>query len=203
MIPEGRAREKLAEYCHMLYDRDLTASAGGNMSVRVEGGILITPSGTNKGHVRPEDMVLVGYDGKVIGEGKPSIETGFHLAIYNASPDTGAVLHCHPLNCIAVTLKGLVFKGDLTPEGVILLGKVPTIGYLAPGSDELVAAVEKYAESFAIVLDKHGAITRGRDLEEAFNRMEELEFQARLQLLAGGASGLSAEDVRKVEGLRK
>lgn len=186
MMAEGYARQKLADYCHMLYERDLTASAGGNMSVRVDGGILITPSGVNKGHVKPEDMVLVGMDGKVIGEGKPSVETGFHLAIYKKSADTNAVLHCHPLYCIAVTLRGQQLKGDMTPEGVILLGDVPTIEYITPGSEELVKAVEKRADSFAIVLDKHGAITRGKDLEEAFNRMEELNFQARLQLLADG-----------------
>lgn len=186
MMSEGYARRKLADCCHMLYERDLTASAGGNMSVRVDKGILITPSGVNKGFVGPEDMVLVGMDGKVIGEGKPSVETGFHLAIYRKAEDTGAVLHCHPLHCIAVTLRGQRLKGDMTPEGVILLGDVPAVGYLTPGSEELVKAVEEHAGSFAIVLDKHGAITRGKDLMEAFNRMEELEFQARLQLLAEG-----------------
>lgn len=185
MIPEGFARGRLAECCRMLYERGLTRSAGGNMSVRTDAGILITPSGVNKGRLAPEDMVLVSPDGTVLKGGRPSIETGFHLAVYEEAPDTGAVLHCHPLYCIAATLGGMRIGCDLTPEGVILLGDVPSVEYIPPGTPELVEAVRAHAGSNAIILEKHGAITRGKDLDEAFDRMEELEFQARLRFILG------------------
>ena len=81
---ESFARELLADVCAKLYERKLTVSAGGNMSIRInDGEILITPSGRNKGLLLPEDMVKMTMDGKVIGEGKPSIEHKFHLALYN------------------------------------------------------------------------------------------------------------------------
>ena len=196
---ERYAREKLAETCRMLYDRMLTVSAGGNMSVRInDSEVLITPSGRNKGLLRPEDMVLIGLDGSVLSEGKPSIEHRFHLALYDLEPETGAVVHCHPLYCTALAVRGEDIRSNLTPEGVLLLGKVPTVGYFTPGSQDLVDAVAACHASKAMLMAKHGAITQGRTLEEAYNRMEELEFQARLQSLAGDAEDLPEAEIRKI-----
>ena len=198
---EAYARMVLADTCRMLYDRNLTVSAGGNMSVRLDDEyILITPSGRNKGALAPEDMIVVSMDGEALGDAKPSIETGMHLGIYGNNPDAGAVVHCHPLNCIALTMKGRV-RTDLTPEGVLLLGDVPTVGYMTPGTKELEDAVAAHAASKAILLTRHGAVTVGRDLQQAFDRMEELEFQARLQMLVGRCKGLPKAEVEKLRGM--
>ena len=198
---EAYARMGLADTCRMLYDRNLTVSAGGNMSVRLDDEyILITPSGRNKGALAPEDMIVVSTDGEALGDAKPSIETGMHLGIYRNNPDAGAVVHCHPLNCIALTMKGRV-RTDLTPEGVLLLGDVPTVGYMTPGTKELADAVAAHAASKAILLTRHGAVTVGRDLQQAFDRMEELEFQARLQMLVGRCRGLPKAEVEKLRGM--
>ena len=168
------------------------------MSVRIDDGVLITPSGRNKGLLKPEDLVKVSLDGTVISGGKPSIETRFHLALYRANPETDAVIHCHPLNCIALTLKGEELRCNLTPEGALLLGKVPTIPYITPGTDELVDAIASHSGSSAILMARHGSLTQGRTLEEAYDRMEELEFQARLQLMAGDAEDLPDSELRKL-----
>jgi len=198
-VNETFARELLADVCVKLYDRKLTVSAGGNMSIRLnDSEILITPSGRNKGLLLPEDMVKMSMDGKVIGEGKPSIEHKFHLALYNKNENTNAIVHCHPLNCTALAVKGEKVKSDLTPEGVLLLGDVPMVEYFTPGSDELVKAVEQYANCNAMIMKRHGALTQGRTMEEAYNRMEELEFQAQLQLLVGRAKGLPKAEVEKL-----
>ena len=196
---ETFAREVLADVCLKLYERKLTVSAGGNMSIRLDDGILITPSGRNKGLLIPEDMVKLTFDGKVVGEGKPSIEHRFHLALYNKNQDTNAIVHCHPLHCTALAVKGERIKSDLTPEGVLLLGDVPMIDYFTPGSDELVKAVEACSDSKAMLMKRHGALTQGRTMEEAYNRMEELEFQAQLQLMIGRAKGLPKAEVEKLK----
>ena len=197
MTNESFARRRLAECCHLLYDRHLTVSAGGNMSVRLgEDEILITPSGVNKGLISGDDLVKMDMDGNVISGGKPSIEHKFHIGIYKENPETNAVIHCHPLYCLALAVKGEDIKSCLTPEGVLLLDQVPTVRYETPGSQELVDAVMEYADAPAMLMAKHGAITQGRTLEEAFNRMEELEFQAHLQILAG------VEEVVKLRGMR-
>jgi L-fuculose-phosphate aldolase len=199
MMNEQFARGKLADICKLLYDRNLTVSAGGNMSLRLnEKEFIITPSGRNKGLLRPEDMVLMNLKGKVLSDGKPSMEKGFHIALYKADPDTYAVVHCHPLHCTALAVTGERLKSALTPEGVILLGEVPMIGYFTPGSKKLVEAVAEHASSKAMLMERHGAITQGRTLEEAFNRMEELEFQAKLQLLATAATELPPSEIKKL-----
>ena len=203
MTNESFARRRLAECCHLLYDRHLTVSAGGNMSVRLgEDEILITPSGVNKGLINGDDLVKMDMDGNVISGGKPSIEHKFHISIYKENPETNAVIHCHPLYCLALAVKGEDIKSCLTPEGVLLLDQVPTVRYETPGSQELVDAVMEYADAPAMLMAKHGAITQGRTLEEAFNRMEELEFQAHLQILAGDAAELPVEEVVKLRGMR-
>ncbi|WP_400242476.1 class II aldolase/adducin family protein [Methanomethylophilus alvi] len=203
MTNESFARRRLAECCHLLYDRHLTVSAGGNMSVRLgEDEILITPSGVNKGLISGDDLVKMDMDGNVISGGKPSIEHKFHIGIYKENPGTNAIIHCHPLYCLALAVKGEDIKSCLTPEGVLLLDQVPTVRYETPGSQELVDAVMEYADAPAMLMAKHGAITQGRTLEEAFNRMEELEFQAHLQILAGDAAELPVEEVVKLRGMR-
>jgi L-fuculose-phosphate aldolase len=126
------------------------------------------------------------------------MEKGFHIALLNANPDTVSVIHCHPLYCTALAVRGERIKSSLTPEGVVLLGDVPLIGYFTPGSKKLAEAVASHSSSRAILMERHGAITQGRSPEEAFNRMEELEFQAKLQMLAGDADELPRSEVRKL-----
>lgn len=201
-MDETEARGALVATCRMLYDRDLTVSAGGNMSVRIDDGILITPSGRNKGLLSPEDMVKVSMDGTVVSGGRPSIETGFHLALYHANPGTNAVVHCHPLNCIAITVRGERLRCNLTPEGALLLGRVAEVPYVTPGTQELVDAVAEHADAKAMLMVRHGALTQGATLEEAFDRMEELEFQARLQLLCGDAEDLPDSELAKLGVMR-
>ncbi len=180
------AREKLTTWSERLYHRRLTFSAGGNVSLRLkDGSVLITPSGRCKGTLRPEDLVKVSVDGDVIGNGHPSIETDMHLALYQARDDIGSVVHCHPLYCTALAVMREPLRPRLTPEGVLLLGDVPMVPYYPPGSIELVGAVASHCGHNAMIMERHGALTVGRDLEQAYNRMEEMEFQARLQLIVG------------------
>lgn len=196
---ERYAREQLASFCKMLYDRQLTVSAGGNMSMRInEREVIITPSGRNKGLLSPDDMVKLSIDGEVLSSGKPSIEHRFHLALYRMNPETNAIVHCHPLNCVALAVKGAKMRCNLTPEGAILLGDVPMVGYYTPGSEELVEAVAEQGHARAMLMERHGALTQGRTIEEAYNRMEELEFQAKLQLIVGDAEDLPDDEVEKL-----
>ncbi|MCL2785897.1 MAG: class II aldolase/adducin family protein [Methanomassiliicoccaceae archaeon] len=181
-----------------MYQRELLVSAGGNVSIRFDDGILITPSGRNKGSLLPEDMIKMSMNGKVIGKGKPSIEYKFHLGLYNARSEINAVVHCHPIYCTAIAVKGEKIRADLTPEGVMLLGDVPTVPYRTPGSDELAEEVLKISKHSAAIMESHGAIVQGRTMEEECNRMEELEFQAHLQLVVGNAAGLPRDEVYRL-----
>ncbi|MDR0198303.1 MAG: class II aldolase/adducin family protein [Methanomassiliicoccaceae archaeon] len=195
---ETDARKALCDACSRLYGKDLLVSAGGNLSVRIDDGILITPSGRNKGSLLPDDIVKMNMNGKVAGKGKPSIEYKFHISLYNLRNDTNAIVHCHPIYCTAIAVRGEKIRTDLTPEGVILLGDVPMVPYCTPGSDELVQEIEKISKFSAAIMENHGAVTQGKTLEEACNRMEELEFQAHLNLVVGKVAGLTREEVYKL-----
>lgn len=199
MNGEQENRVWLAEVCARLYERRLTFSSGGNVSMRTENGVLITPSGKNKGRLKPEEIVKTDIMGKLQGTGKPSIELGFHLAVYNSRPDVNAVVHCHPLYCTALAVKGEKLKTGLTPEGVLLLGDVPNMPYATPGTKQLVDVIAEYSGHHdAMIMERHGAITLGKDLEEAYNRMEELEFQAHMQFLTEGSTELPEEERRRI-----
>ena len=199
---ESYARQSLSDICSKLYDRKLTVSAGGNMSVRLnDDEILITPSGRNKGALVPDDMVKLTMSGEVIGTGRPSIEHRFHLALYSRNKDTNAIVHCHPLYCTTLAVKNAKIRCDLTPEGILLLGDVQTIDYFTPGSQELVDAIAEHSSSAVMLMRRHGALTQGKNLEEAFDRMEELEFQAHLQIMVGRAKGLPRSEIEKIRGM--
>jgi len=199
---EEFARKELTALCKRLYDRNLTVSAGGNMSIRLNNTeFLITPSGRNKGSLIPEDLIKMDLKGNILSEGKPSIEREFHIAIYKDNPETNAVVHCHPLYCTALAVKGENIRSGLTPEGVILLGEVPMVDYFTPGSKELAKAVKAHSKSKAMLMKRHGAITQGKTSEEAFNRMEELEFQAKLQMLVNNAEELPPQEIDKLKRL--
>lgn len=197
--PDGRI--ELVRICRMLYERKLTVSAGGNVSVRLnDGTFLITPSGKNKGLLTEKEIVRIDKNGEPLDGGKPSIERFFHLALYDSNSSVNAVIHCHPLYCTALAVRGEKVDCSLTPEGVILLGEVPMVGYHTPGSAELVDAIREKHSHMAMTMARHGALTQGRDLIEAYNRMEELEFQANLQVLTPEAGRLSEAEIKRITG---
>jgi len=197
-VNEADARRAICDVCSKLYQKELLVSAGGNVSIRTDDGILITPSGRNKGSLKEDDIVKLAMTGKVIGKGKPSIEYKFHIALYNLRDDVNAIVHCHPVYCTALSVKGEKIRTDLTPEGTILLGDVPMVPYRTPGSDELVEEMTKISKSSAALMENHGAVTQGKTMEEACNRMEELEFQAHLQLVVGNVEGLPREEIYRL-----
>jgi L-fuculose-phosphate aldolase len=197
-LNETEARKILCDACSRLYASELLVSAGGNVSMKIEDGILITPSGRNKGSLMPEDIVKMTMPGKVVGKGKPSIEYRFHIALYDLRDEINAVVHCHPVYCTALSVKSEKVRTDMTPEGTILLGDVPMVPYRTPGSDELVDEIKKISRSNAALMENHGALTQGRTMEEACNRMEELEFQAHLQLVVGNVHGLPRDEIYRL-----
>ena len=89
-------RNILVATLQRLYDYGMTTTSGGNISVKDnEGNIWITPGGIDKGSLRPDDIVKVTPDGKIIGNHRPSCELPFHTAVYSMRKDVRAVLHAH------------------------------------------------------------------------------------------------------------
>ena len=199
-----KEREALVRYGALLYERGLVKGTSGNVSLRSHGTVLITPSGSCKGHLAPEDLLEVDLEtGSVQGMGRSSIETPFHLALYRHRQEVGAVVHCHPLYGTILAVAGIPLRTDLTPEGLLVLGvDVPLVPYETPGTKELAEQLHKgMGTAKACLLERHGALTVGKDLKEAFHRMESLEFNAELQyrlMALGKERALPEKEVRRI-----
>ncbi|MDD1773480.1 MAG: class II aldolase/adducin family protein [Methanomassiliicoccales archaeon] len=204
LISEKIARRQLVEYGRLLYDRRLTFGTAGNLSARIgKDRMLITPSGACKGHLEEDDLVKMSIlAGKPIGGGRPSIEVPFHSAFYKRRNEIAAVIHSHPVHCTALAVAGIPLKTALTPEGVLVLGKVPLIPYETPGTESLAdRLIRSMGDANAFLLEKHGAIAVGKDLAEAFYRMETLEFAAALQVKSSGigeTKELNTKEISKI-----
>ena len=168
---------KLVEIAKRLYDRNMNAALGGNVSFRHGDEITITEAGINKGFMNADDVVVVDMDGnRLLGNGKPSSEGKMHYEIYKLRPDVHAIIHAHPPFAVGFALAHHDLPDDILPEATILLGHVPCLPYVTPSTIELGREVAQgLAHRNAAFMANHGAITVGADLEEAYNRMELLE----------------------------
>jgi L-fuculose-phosphate aldolase len=201
---EAGLRRDLVEVCRRLHDRRLLGAGEGNVSCRLSRDrLLVTPSGANKGHLRPADLVVVDLAGvRVRGRGRPSTEMLMHLAAYAARPDVLAVVHAHPLTAVAFTVAGLEPPNDLLPEAVLVLGRVAVAPFATPGTGEVPRSLAPFWKDHEVILlERHGALALGRDLFQACDRMETLERVCEVAAAAralGRCEPLSPSAVAKV-----
>lgn len=178
---ETALRAEMCEIGRRLYARGLLSATDGNLSVRLGDGLfLCTRSGVSKGFMQPSDIVTADASGaKIAGGGKVSSEFLTHLAAYASRPEINAVVHAHPPVATAWTLAGRDMTAPILPELVMTLGAVPVCDYATPGSPEGAEAVREPVRAHnAVLLARHGALTVGASLEEAWLRMEKLEHAA-------------------------
>jgi L-fuculose-phosphate aldolase len=161
-----------------LLEADLIGAAEGNLSVRLPGGhILVTPSGVSKAALQPGQLLEVDATGRVVsGQGRPSTELLMHLAAFAARADVQAVVHAHPLTAVAFTVAGVAPPDDLLPEAVLVLGRIAVAPFATPGTEEVPRSLAPFWSGHQVILlERHGALALGRDLFQAFDRMETLE----------------------------
>jgi len=205
---ERALRQDLARFGKMLHSQGFVAATDGNLSVRLDHErILITPTCVSKGMMRPQDMVIVGLDGrKLNGSSNPSSEIAMHLTIYRMRPDVGAVVHAHPCTATGFASAGMALDEPLCSEVVITLGSVPLAPYATTGSMELSDSLRPFIPYHdAILMANHGVVTYGDDLCRAYMRMEAVEHYARIVLTArllGSAQSLDSHELEKLVAVR-
>ena len=200
---------RIAKCCRRLADLGLIAGIDGNIAVRVAPDrALVTPTGMLKAELGPDDIVEVDLTGKRIrGQRRPSSELDMHLRILRARDDVAAVVHAHPPVATGFSVAGEAFDACVLPEMIFQVGWVPVVPYGTPGTPELGERIEPFIQGHdALILANHGAVTMGTSLDEAQIRMESLEHSAKIILTArllGRVNPLAAEDVRRLEELRR
>ncbi|HEX7755172.1 MAG TPA: class II aldolase/adducin family protein [Niabella sp.] len=168
-----------------IYERVLTTTSGGNISVMdEEENIWITPAGVDKGLLKPSDIVCVKKDGTVSGEHKPSSEYPFHLAIYQQRPDIKAIIHAHPPGIVAFSIVRTTPDTRVLPQTYALCGEVGYAPYAMPGTEALgVHISHEFAKGYSVVImENHGAVMGGTDLSNAYQKFESVEVTARAML---------------------
>lgn len=189
---EAELRLAICEIGARSWQRGLIGANEGNLSVRLDADwILATPSGQSKGHLSPNDLAVIDLDGCSRDDRSPSSEIRLHLGIYRKRTDCIAVVHAHPIVATGFAVAGEPISSDLMPEAAVVLGPVVSVPFAMPGTDEVPESLAPHLEDAkTFLLGHHGAVTLGRDLEDAYNRMETLERMARILLTArllGGA----------------
>ncbi len=185
-----KERTEIVRFGQRLLSAGLTTGAGGNLSTfrRDRGLVAVSPSGVEYPALRPGDVVLVDPQGRVReGDLRPSSELAFHLALYEARPDAGAVVHTHSPWATTVACLGWEL-----PAVHYLVGfagrKVPLAPYATFGTPELArSAAAALGAHNAVLLANHGLIAVGPDLATAFTVAEEIELVARIYLQAKAA----------------
>ncbi|MFS0779648.1 class II aldolase/adducin family protein [Neobacillus sp. 3P2-tot-E-2] len=178
---DNEAKEMICEIGRRVYNRNYVAANDGNISVKVDPNeIWTTPTGVSKGYMTPDMMVKIDLSGKVLsGNLKPSSEVKMHLRVYNENPEVNAVVHAHPPVATSFAIAGVPLDKPVLPEAIVLLGTVPVAPYALPGTQEVPESIAPYCKTHnAVLLANHGALTWGRDLMEAYFRMESLEHYA-------------------------
>jgi L-fuculose-phosphate aldolase len=207
VVSEHQLRKDLVRFGHLCYERNLLVAMDGNLSALLPSGdVLCTRAGTHKGFLEDDDLVVIDRKGKKLrGSGTPTSEILMHLACYEERPDVRAVVHAHPPISIAFTIAGQSLARCVLPEVVLTLGVVPTVEYATTGTQTLADKIREHVRNHdAILMDRHGAVCLGRNLLEAFSRLETLEHTALITKTArdlGGVKELPPEEAVRLRSL--
>ena len=188
---EIKTRDLIVQMAKSLFDRGLTFGSSGNISVRMEDGWLMTPTGCSMGNIEPEKISKLDINGNLISGDPPTKESFLHLAMYEKRPQDSAVVHLHSTHSVAVScLDDINPKNVLPPITayyVMRIGTLPLIPYFPPGDIKLAKVVREMAsEHHAVLLANHGPVVSGKCLQDAVYATEELEETAKLFLLLHG-----------------
>lgn len=193
MSDETRQRERIATLGRSLFQRGLTFGATGNLSVRLDDGWLMTPTGVAMGELDPARLAKLDDRGRHVAGDAPTKETFLHTAMYEARPRAGAVVHLHSTYSVAVSCLDGIDAADVLPPltayFVMRVGTLPLVPYFPPGDLDLARAVKEMAgRHHAVLLANHGPVVAGKSLEDAVFATEELEETAKLFLLLRGTA---------------
>ncbi len=207
---ERQIREDIIKTATMLHHKNMLAACDGNISYRYEdNAILITPSGKPKFLLVEDDIAVVDLNGKVL-KGKPSSEMLMHLEVYKMRADARAVIHAHPPTAVAYSIAhpgAEEIPGKSFSELILAVGKLPIVPFQMPGSMEMGTALHPFIKNHKVmVLARHGALSFGEDLVEAYNGMERLEHSCEILLKAesfGAVTELDEQTIDELHAMRK
>jgi L-fuculose-phosphate aldolase len=208
-MTRDRLKEDICEVGRRLYQHGYIAAMEGNLSIRLsENEVMGTPAGACKGYLTPDMIVICDMEGKKLdGTLRVSTEIQMHLAVYRARPDAKAVVHAHPPKSTGFAVAGVPLNKAVLAEVVVTLGCIPLAQYATPSTRELAESVDRLVRtSDGVLLSNHGALTVGKDVYDAYFKMEVIEHFAEISLISrqlGGERLLPRSEVSRLLDLRQ
>jgi len=178
MSKDYEIKKEIVDVAHMLNDRRMVGTYEGNISIKSEDKVYLTPSGQSKELLTEGKIIVTDLNGNVIeGELKPTSETPMHLRCYELRPDINAVVHCHAPYSTAYAQANMAVESKVSPEFMLLFGKVPVIPYGRPGTEHIIDGLEDVINDYDVVLlANHGVLAVGKTAHEAFSKTLSLEM---------------------------
>ncbi len=164
-------------------------ATGGNLSLRIKGkeAFVITPSNFDYLKMTAEDVCVLDFDLNVLeGKHKPSVESAMHGAIYQVRSDVNAVVHTHQVYASTLALINKPIPTLFDEQARFLGRSVNIISYAPSGTGMLKNTIAKHVKDHnnAYIMQNHGALCFGHDLERAEHNVEILEKCSIAYLLA-------------------
>lgn len=198
------AIEKILEVGKRLDEKQVVNGYEGNISLKQDGLIYITPSGKNKAYLTSDMVAVTDLDGnQVWGKFKASSELPMHVNLYKMNPEIGGVVHTHDpyltaFSCCAHPIENMAYGGFIWDNKVIEIAP-----YGRPGSDELWKGLEPIVKKGrqSALLANHGPVTWGKDVFEAMNKMEAIGNDAKILLFTKIIGNLDVLPEDEIEAL--
>ena len=185
-------KERICDMGRRLWQRDYTDGNGGNITIRVGDNLaLCTPTLICKGFMKPEDMCLVDLDGnQLAGARVRTSEAKTHFGIMKRQPNAKACVHAHPPHATAFAIANVDIPSCLIPEAEVFLGKIGVAKYQTPGTPANADEVGEVGKTHqAVLMQNHGVIVWGKDVEDAYWKMENIDSYCRTVWIAAGLGG--------------
>ena len=173
-------REQLIETAIAMNASGINRGTSGNLSVRSDGGFLITPSGLNYTEMAPVDIVQMNLEGECAGSHNPSSEWRIHRDIYRAREDARAILHAHPVNCATLACLGKPIPAFHYMVAVAGGKDIRCAAYATFGTQRLSEHVlAALTGRKACLMANHGLVCLEHDLQRALALAVEIEQLAK------------------------
>jgi len=204
-------KRRMVDIGDRLWKRGYVDGNGGNLTVRVGDNLfLCTPTLVSKGYMTTEDIGLIDFEGKQLaGSRKRSSEALTHLAIYKRQPKARSCCHAHPVHATAFAVAGVRPPTCHIPEAEVFLGPIGLAEYQTPGTPANAEVVGEAAlDHNSILMVNHGVITWGKDIEDAYWKMENTDAYCQTLWVAsflkgGELKSISGSQARELIELRK
>ena len=175
---EKELRVRICDFVHRAYRLRLFISTQGSFSARLDAdSFVITPSQVDRERLAVEDLSLV-CSGRANAGSTPSRAAALHDAIYRRHPHVGAIINAYPVNATAFSVTAAELQTRTIPESYVVVRQLGTAGYAMQfeDPDKLAALISKTQP--ALLVENGGVLVTGRDVLEAYDRLEVLEATA-------------------------